>query len=103
MSVAVHNPSANPILKPSFAVPHGHYKVQAFNKTTQSLEDVSSSVLCNDDNVENGDAIKSCFMHVDLTTYQKDVSVIQLTYDENQDLEAKMNEIQVSNSIQTDQ
>lgn len=27
MSVAVHNPSADPILKPSFAVPHGNFKV----------------------------------------------------------------------------
>jgi hypothetical protein len=68
MSVAVHNPSANPMMKPSFAVPHGKFKVQAFNKESQSLEDVSSSVLCNDDNIENGEAVKSCFMHVDLTT-----------------------------------
>ena len=35
MSVAVHNPSANPIKQASFAVPHGHFKVQAFNKDSQ--------------------------------------------------------------------
>lgn len=42
-------------------------------------------------------------MYVDLTTNQKDVSVIQLTYDQSQDLEVPMNPIQETDVIQTEQ
>lgn len=81
MAVAVHNPSANPIGQASFAVPHGHYKVEKFNVKTQALEDVDASVLCSHDNLENGETIKSCFMHVNLETDLKDISTLMLTYD----------------------
>ena len=99
MSVAVHNPSAGEISQASFAVPHGHYKVEFFNKSTQALEDATASVICNHDNLENGETIKSCFMHVDLETGRKDISVLQLTYDETQDLESPMEEFYESMSI----
>lgn len=99
MSVAVHNPSALPMKQASFAVPHGHYKVQAFNKETQALEDVSSSVLCSEDDLGDGSKIDSCFMYIDFNTNQKDVSVIQLTYDETQNLVADEIELKESDSI----
>lgn len=41
-------------------------------------------------------------MHIDLETEQKDVSTIQLTYDETLDFESPMKELDESMTIETD-
>jgi hypothetical protein len=102
MYVAVHNPSADPISQASFAVPHGHYKLKAFNKQSQNFEEVPSTVLCNEDNLANGQTLKSCFLHADVVTVQKDVSLLALTYDETVNQEAAMDNLKVNDNIQTD-
>jgi hypothetical protein len=89
MYVAVHNPSANQMSQASVAVPNGNYKAQVFNKDTQEFEDVAATVLCSDDDLENGKTLKSCFLHADFVTHGKEVSLLALTQDSSVDLEAK--------------
>lgn len=46
MSVAIQNPSTVDISSARIAVPHGHYKVEAYNKTGQTFEPVQAEVVC---------------------------------------------------------
>jgi len=46
------------------AVPHGHYKVEGYNKTEQTFEPVQAEVVCHEDLDEKKQQIQSCFMNI---------------------------------------
>jgi len=64
MSVAIQNPSTVDMSSARIAVPHGHYKVEGYNKTGQTFEPVQAEVVCHEDLDEKKQQIQSCFMNI---------------------------------------
>ena len=54
MIVAVFNPSPQPTLYTSIAVPHGNLDVKVYNFVSQSFVNADSSVLCDNETLPNG-------------------------------------------------
>lgn len=101
MSVAIQNPSTFYMSSARIAVPHGHYKVEAFNKPKKIFETVQAEVVCHEDIDEKKDLMKSCFMNIELYTMAKDINLVRLTYDQTMELEAKsIDPIQIGAKIE---
>lgn len=86
MNVAIHNPSTIDLPQAKIAVPHSHFSVKAYDYETQMFKDVSASVISYEDTIEDGTSVKSAFMYVDHLTAAKEISLIQLTYNETVDI-----------------
>jgi len=102
MNVAMHNPSSLPMKSARMAVPHGHYDVKVFNKTSQAFEEAVASVNCYKDRRTDGKPIESCFLHVDVEVAPFEVSLIQVKADKKQDLKVPSKPIELGDLIEND-
>lgn len=46
MNVAIHNPSTIEMSASTFAVPHGNYRVNVFNKSSKKYEEAKAVANC---------------------------------------------------------
>jgi hypothetical protein len=75
--------------KSRFAVPHGNYKVEAFDTAKNSFVEVKAEVGCYEDHSHTIKKIESCFMTVDHPTPSRETSLIKISYDSKKNLRLK--------------
>jgi hypothetical protein len=68
MNVVVHNPSTVDVKSARIVVPHGHFDVM------QGDDQLNAYVVCQNDTLENGKHIESCFMNVEIEVAAWDVT-----------------------------
>ena len=60
-------------------MPNGNYILNIFDKKTSELKNAPLSVICNEDYLQNGTNVESCFAHFEVLIPSKSVQLITLT------------------------
>lgn len=79
MNVAIHNPSSVEMSASNFAVPHGKYRVNVFNKTSKKYEEASAVANCWEDyNTDTNATFQACTMKVNHLTKPREINLFKL-------------------------
>ncbi len=103
--VAAHNPSLETVPYLKVKVSHGNYKVSKLVEGSSKMQPLNAAVICFKRQVESGDIVNDCEMHIDASLSADSLSFISLFYDKSSDLTVASRSLEsqqiVSSSFET--